>query len=133
MITDYGISTNLAESSRCPDRIVDPVLRLRDGVLRCCLVFPGSPFEQVHLLAPSVPGPQLVGRLVTMIICNAFVSQLLWFPKIRTNLTSLFVISIFINIRMWFQAITLDCRSSLSNDYIPYVCEYDVSSPTWAD
>ena len=39
----------------------------------------------------------------TMIICNAFVSQLLWFRKIRTNLTSLFVISIFINIGMWFE------------------------------
>ena len=39
----------------------------------------------------------------TMIICNAFVSQLLWFRKIRTNLTALFVISIFINIGMWFE------------------------------
>ncbi len=38
-----------------------------------------------------------------MIICNAFVSQLFWFRKIRTNLTALFVISIFINIGMWFE------------------------------
>ena len=66
----------------------------------------------------------------TMIICNAFVSQLLWFRKIRTNLTALFVISIFINIGMWFERFVI-IVSSLSNDYIPWA--WDQLSPTWAD
>ena len=65
-----------------------------------------------------------------MIICNAFVSQLLWFRKIRTNLTSLFVISIFINIGMWFERFVI-IVSSLSNDYMPWA--WDQLSPTWAD
>ena len=66
----------------------------------------------------------------TMIICNAFVSQLLWFRKVRTNLTSLFVISIFINIGMWFERYVI-IVSSLSNDYIPWA--WDQLNPTWAD
>src|SRR5256885_2975065 len=32
-----------------------------------------------------------------------FRSLLLWFKKIRTNITALFVISIFVNIGMWFE------------------------------
>jgi molybdopterin-containing oxidoreductase family membrane subunit len=66
----------------------------------------------------------------TMIICNAFVSQLLWFKKIRTNLTSLFVISIFINIGMWFERFVI-IVSSLSNQFIPGA--WDGINPTWAD
>ena len=56
--------------------------------------------------------------------------QLLWFRKIRTNLTSLFVISIFINIGMWFERFVI-IVSSLSNDYIPWA--WDQMNPTWAD
>ena len=66
----------------------------------------------------------------SMIICNAFVSQLLWFRKIRTNLTALFVISIFINIGMWFERYVI-IASSLSNDFLPYA--WGVPNPTWAD
>ncbi|MBL8988324.1 MAG: NrfD/PsrC family molybdoenzyme membrane anchor subunit [Gemmatimonadales bacterium] len=66
----------------------------------------------------------------TMIICNAFVSQLLWFKKIRTNLTSLFVISIFINIGMWFERYVI-ITSSLANDFLPFA--WGQMNPTWAD
>ena len=66
----------------------------------------------------------------SMIICNAFVSQLLWFKKIRTNLTSLFIISIFINVGMWFERYVI-IASSLSNDYLPYA--WGQLNPTWAD
>ena len=76
------------------------VLRLRHGVLRR-LVQRATPFEQTTFWRRAF-GPNWWAGW-TMIICNAFVSQLLWFKKIRTNLTSLFVISIFINIGMWFE------------------------------
>ncbi|MGE0556068.1 MAG: hydrogenase, partial [Gemmatimonadales bacterium] len=66
----------------------------------------------------------------TMILCNAGVSQLLWFKKIRTNLTSLFVISIFINIGMWFERYVI-IASSLSNDFLPFA--WGQLNPTWAD
>jgi len=66
----------------------------------------------------------------TMIICNAFVSQLFWFKKIRRNLTALFVISIFINIGMWFERFVI-IVSSLSNDFEPWA--WGQMTPTWAD
>jgi len=66
----------------------------------------------------------------SMIICNAFVSQLLWFKKIRTNLTALFIISLFINLGMWFERFVI-IASSLSNDYLPGAWQNPVV--TWAD
>ncbi|MSR01666.1 MAG: hydrogenase [Gemmatimonadetes bacterium] len=66
----------------------------------------------------------------TMITCNAFVSQLLWFRKVRRNLTALFVISIFINIGMWFERYVI-ITSSLSNDFLPFA--WGQMNPTWAD
>jgi len=66
----------------------------------------------------------------TMIICNAFVSQLLWFKTIRTNVTALFIISIFINIGMWFERFVI-IVSSLRNDFDPYA--WGQLTPTWAD
>jgi len=66
----------------------------------------------------------------TMIICNAFVSQLLWFKRIRTNVTALFIISIFINIGMWFERFVI-IVSSLRNDFDPYA--WGQLTPTWAD
>ncbi len=66
----------------------------------------------------------------TMIICNAFVSQLFWFKKIRTNITALFVLSIFINIGMWFERYVI-IVGSLGNDHIPYA--WGQLDPNWAD
>jgi molybdopterin-containing oxidoreductase family membrane subunit len=65
----------------------------------------------------------------SMIIPNAFLSQLFWFKKVRTNLTALFVISIFINVGMWFERYVI--ITSLANDYIPFA--WGGMRPTWAD
>ena len=90
--------------------------------------YSGNTFEQTTFFRRAF-GPQWWAGW-TMITCNAFVSQLLWFKKIRTNLTSLFVISIFINIGMWFERYVI-IASSLSNDFLPYA--WSVPTPTWAD
>jgi Ni/Fe-hydrogenase subunit HybB-like protein len=90
--------------------------------------YSGNTFEQTTFFRRAF-GP-LWWAGWTMIICNPFVSQLLWFRKIRTNLTSLFVISIFINIGMWFERFVI-IVSSLSNDFVPWA--WDTLSPTWAD
>jgi molybdopterin-containing oxidoreductase family membrane subunit len=49
---------------------------------------------------------------------------------VRTNLTALFVISIFINIGMWFERYVI-ITSSLANDFLPYA--WGNMRPTWAD
>ena len=47
-----------------------------------------------------------------------------------TNITSLFVLSIFINIGMWFERFVI-IVSSLSNEYMPWA--WDQLNPTWVD
>ena len=39
----------------------------------------------------------------TMLVCNGFVPMMLWFKRVRHSIPALFVISIFINIGMWFE------------------------------
>jgi molybdopterin-containing oxidoreductase family membrane subunit len=90
--------------------------------------YSGSPFEQTTFFRRAF-GPMWWAGW-SMIICNAFVSQLLWFKKVRTNLTALFVISIFVNIGMWFERFVI-IASSLANDYLPYA--WGQATPTWAD
>src|SRR5688572_30213765 len=50
----------------------------------------------------SIQGPFWWAVLI-MLFCNSVVPQLLWSKKIRTNIPALFVITIFINIGMWFE------------------------------
>ncbi len=90
--------------------------------------YSGNQFEQTTFFLRAF-GPMWWAGW-TMIICNAFVSQLLWFRKIRTNTTALFVISIFINIGMWFERYVI-IVSSLRNDYEPWA--WGQLTPTWAD
>jgi Ni/Fe-hydrogenase subunit HybB-like protein len=53
-----------------------------------------------------------------MVVCNAMIPQLLWSKKIRSSLTWLLVISIIINIGMWFERFVI-IVSSLAQDYLP--------------
>lgn len=66
----------------------------------------------------------------TMIICNAFLSQLLWFPRIRRSIPVMFVLSLFINLGMWFERYVI-IVISLSHEYEPYAMGH--YTPTWVD
>ncbi|HAH58752.1 MAG: polysulfide reductase NrfD [Lentimicrobiaceae bacterium] len=66
----------------------------------------------------------------TMIICNAIVPQLFWFKKIRKNLTAAFIISIIINIGMWFERYNI-IITSLAKDFLP--SSWVTYSPTWVE
>lgn len=67
----------------------------------------------------------------SMMTCNVISPQLFWFKKIRTNLAATFVISIIVNIGMWFERFVI-IVSSLHRDYLPsswamfYPTMYDV-------
>lgn len=54
----------------------------------------------------------------TMITCNAIIPQLFWFKKIRKNITIVFIISLFINVGMWFERYVI-VVTSLSKDFLP--------------
>src|SRR5205814_8999921 len=63
--------------------------------------FSGNPHERAAFWYRAF-GPYWWARW-TMNICNGLLPWLLWSKKVRTNVTSLFVISIFVHIGMWFE------------------------------
>ncbi len=55
----------------------------------------------------------------TMVICNTIVPLLFFIRKIRTNLITLFIISILVNIGMWFERYNI-IVTSLSHEFLPH-------------
>ncbi len=53
-----------------------------------------------------------------MITCNAIIPQLFWFKKVRKNITMVFIISILINIGMWYERFVI-VVTSLSKTWLP--------------
>ncbi|MEP1094634.1 MAG: NrfD/PsrC family molybdoenzyme membrane anchor subunit [Cyclobacteriaceae bacterium] len=54
----------------------------------------------------------------SMMTCNVISPQLFWSKKIRTNLAATFVISIIVNIGMWFERFVI-IVTSLHRDFLP--------------
>jgi molybdopterin-containing oxidoreductase family membrane subunit len=53
-----------------------------------------------------------------MFTCNVVSPQLFWFKKIRTSIPAMFVISIVVNIGMWFERFVI-IVTSLHRDFLP--------------
>lgn len=62
-----------------------------------------------------------------MVSCNVLSPQLLWFKKIRTNVTLVFLLSLAINVGMWFERFVI-ITISLTRDYLP--ASWDVYAPS---
>jgi molybdopterin-containing oxidoreductase family membrane subunit len=54
----------------------------------------------------------------TMVSCNVLVPQLFWFKRVRRSLAWLFVLSIFVNVGMWFERFVI-IVTSLHRDFLP--------------
>jgi molybdopterin-containing oxidoreductase family membrane subunit len=54
-----------------------------------------------------------------MLVCNGMIPVMLWFKRIRHSIPALFVISIFINIGMWFERFVI-IVTSLAHEYEPF-------------
>ena len=54
----------------------------------------------------------------SMMTCNVISPQLFWFKKIRTNIAATFIISIIVNIGMWFERFVI-IVTSLHRDFLP--------------
>lgn len=67
----------------------------------------------------------------TMMTCNVISPQLFWIKKIRRNIMATFILSIIVNIGMWFERFVI-IVTSLHRDYLPsswamfYPTFYDV-------
>jgi Ni/Fe-hydrogenase subunit HybB-like protein len=65
-----------------------------------------------------------------MVFCNAIAPQIFWFKKARRNLVILFIVSIIVNIGMWFERFII-MISSLAQDFLP--SSWTDYSPTIVD
>ena len=69
----------------------------------------------------------------TMMTCNVISPQFFWFKKIRTSIIASFILSIVVNIGMWFERFVI-IVTSLHRDYLPsswamfYPTFYDVGA-----
>jgi molybdopterin-containing oxidoreductase family membrane subunit len=62
-----------------------------------------------------------------MVSCNVIVPQLLWFRKVRRNVAVVFILSLFINVGMWFERFVI-IATTLTRDYLP--ASWDSYTPT---
>ena len=65
-----------------------------------------------------------------MVSCNVITPQLCWFRSIRRSPVALFIISIFVNIGMWFERFVI-VVTSLHRDFL--TSSWDYFSPTLVD
>ena len=90
--------------------------------------YSANPYEQFVFMNRAF-GPYAWAYWI-MVACNVITPQLFWFKKIRTNIKALFILSIFVNIGMWFERFVI-IASSLHRDFLPSSWDYYV--PTFWD
>ncbi|MCP3979671.1 MAG: polysulfide reductase NrfD [bacterium] len=90
--------------------------------------YSGNPYEQFAFVNRAV-GPYSWAYWI-MVSCNVISPQIFWFKKARTNMAILFIMSIFVNIGMWFERFVI-VASSLHRDFMP--SSWDYYSPTFWD
>jgi hypothetical protein len=78
--------------------------------------YSGNPYEQFVFMNRAM-GPFAWAYWI-MVSCNVLTPQLLWFKKIRSNFLIVFILSIFINIGMWFERFVI-IVTSLHRDFLP--------------
>jgi molybdopterin-containing oxidoreductase family membrane subunit len=82
--------------------------------------YSGSPYESFAFINRAF-GPYWWAYLM-MVSCNVISPQLFWSKKLRTNLTVTFILSIFVNIGMWFERFVI--TMSLHRDFLPSAWDY---------
>ncbi|MBO6574920.1 MAG: polysulfide reductase NrfD [Rhodothermales bacterium] len=90
--------------------------------------YSGVQYEQYAFLNRAF-GPYAWAYWI-MMSCNLFFPQFFWFKKLRTSIPFMFVVSIFVNVGMWFERFVITV-TSLHRDYLP--SSWDYYSPTAVD
>jgi Ni/Fe-hydrogenase subunit HybB-like protein len=88
----------------------------------------GSPYE-LYAFKNRAFGPYWWAYW-SMISCNVISPHFFWFKKLRTSMLFVWIISIFVNIGMWFERFVI-IVTSLHRDYLPSSWGY--FTPTWVD
>lgn len=90
--------------------------------------YSGNPYERYAFLNRAI-GPY-AWAFWTMVSCNVIFPQILWFKRFRYNLKVVFIISIIVNIGMWFERFVI-ITTSLHRDFLP--SSWAMFSPTWVE
>jgi Ni/Fe-hydrogenase subunit HybB-like protein len=90
--------------------------------------YSGNPYE-LYAFKNRAFGPY-AWAYWTMVTCNVISPQVFWFKWCRTRMWFVFIISIFVNIGMWFERFVI-IVTSLHRDYMPSNWGYFI--PTWVD
>jgi Ni/Fe-hydrogenase subunit HybB-like protein len=90
--------------------------------------YSGAPYERFAFINRAI-GPLAWGFWI-MVTCNVLVPQLFWFRKIRNHLLIVWILSILVNVGMWFERFVI-IVISLHRDFLPSSWGYYL--PTWVD
>jgi len=66
----------------------------------------------------------------TMVSCNVFIPQLFWFKRFRRSIPAMFIVSLFVNIGMYFERFVI-IVTSLHRDFLP--SSWAIYIPTWVE
>jgi Ni/Fe-hydrogenase subunit HybB-like protein len=78
--------------------------------------YSGNPYE-TYAFVNRAFGPYWWSYWI-MITCNVIIPQLFWWKKFRRSIPVMFVVSIFVNIGMWFERFVITV-TSLHRDFLP--------------
>jgi len=65
-----------------------------------------------------------------MVFCNCVVPVTLWFKRVRTSLAALMVITILVNIGMWYERFVI-IVTSLAHEFVP--ASWGNYTPSWVE
>ena len=91
--------------------------------------YSGNEYEMFTFFRNRITGDYTI-QFWGMIICNALIPQLFWFRKMRRSWVGLLVVSLFINLGMWFERFNI-VVTSLSKDFLP--SNWVSYTPTYID
>src|SRR5258707_7845746 len=90
--------------------------------------YSGNPNERFHFMNRALGS--YWWTWIMMVSCNVLVPQLFWFKKVRHNLVIVFILSILVNVGMWFERFVIIVLS-LHREFIP--ANWGYYRPTWVD
>ena len=91
--------------------------------------YSGNPYEMFTFFHNRITG-EYTFMFWAMVTCNAIIPQIMWSKKIRSNITALFIISLIINVGMWYERFNI-VITSLANDYLP--SNWTTYSASWVE
>ena len=78
--------------------------------------YSGNPYERFAFVNRAF-GPYAWAYWI-MVSCNVLSPQVFWFKKLRRSIPVMFIVSIFVNIGMWFERFVITV-TSLHRDFLP--------------